>query len=359
FTKETKYLVMLADARLLKTLLPEELDDYLARGWFRMGQTIFTTNFLNFNNQLFGAIWLRIPLSDYSPDKKQLSLQRLNKNFRKEIVPLAISLEHELLFEKYKTHIPFETSPSLHQLLFDQEPSNAFDTQMINIYDKDKLIACGIFDLGKTSAEGISCIYDPDYKKYSLGKYLIASKLEFCAEKNLEYFYPGYFVPGYPAFDYKLGIQKDKLQYLDLSCNQWLPLHTFQLSNSPIYMMVEKLNILQYYFFQNNIVTTIRVYPFFDCNIVSLYRGAGYFDFPIILVPNDYLDNPNSFFIYDIRDKQYHQIEYTIAIDLDQLKTTDDIITSKVLQAKNKLFSTDEVEEIIARQIQFIQTIEN
>ena len=44
----------------IDSLNGEELDKYLERGWFRMGQTIFTTNFLKFNGLIYSVIWLRI-----------------------------------------------------------------------------------------------------------------------------------------------------------------------------------------------------------------------------------------------------------------------------------------------------------
>ena len=53
-------------------LLPAQLDDYLSKGWFRMRQTIFTTNFLHFRHQFYSAIWLRISLDNYLFDKKHI-----------------------------------------------------------------------------------------------------------------------------------------------------------------------------------------------------------------------------------------------------------------------------------------------
>ena len=52
-------------------LTPYELDLYLANGWFRMHQTIFTTHFLCFKQNFYSAVWLRVGLKNYIPDKKQ------------------------------------------------------------------------------------------------------------------------------------------------------------------------------------------------------------------------------------------------------------------------------------------------
>jgi arginine-tRNA-protein transferase len=39
---------------------PHELDQYLADGWFRMGQSVFTTNFLKFNHVFYSALGLEL-----------------------------------------------------------------------------------------------------------------------------------------------------------------------------------------------------------------------------------------------------------------------------------------------------------
>ena len=46
-------------------LSPEELDNYLSNGWFRMRQAIFTTNFLQFHDIFYSAIWLRVAIAEY------------------------------------------------------------------------------------------------------------------------------------------------------------------------------------------------------------------------------------------------------------------------------------------------------
>ena len=58
-----------AEKHYPELLLPEELDAYLARGWYRMGQSIFTTHFLCFGEQFYSAVWVRLQLNDHSFSK--------------------------------------------------------------------------------------------------------------------------------------------------------------------------------------------------------------------------------------------------------------------------------------------------
>ncbi|MDQ6763051.1 MAG: hypothetical protein M3015_10560 [Bacteroidota bacterium] len=202
---------------------PTELDSLLALGWFRMQQTIFTTETLRFYGQVYNAVWLRAGLYTFHPDKKYKALSNKNNRFKTEIKKAIITPAHESLYNSYKENILFDAAASLHSLLYGISTNDVYNTYMINVYDEMQLIGTGFFDLGDTSAAGICSIYDPAYKKYSLGKYMIYEKMLYCKNKNFQYFYPGYFVPGYAMFDYKLEIGTASLEYFDTNSKQWLP----------------------------------------------------------------------------------------------------------------------------------------
>lgn len=267
-------------------LASKELDVFLENGWFRMRQTIFTTNFLHFNQQYYSAIWLRVAMAAYKEDNKFKSLQKLNKAFRIEIkksVTGNISLAQELLFQQYRQSISFEISPSLQELLFDNESHSIFNTYEVTVFDGDNLIAVGFFDLGEKTAAGITCIYHPAYKKHSLGKYLMYLKMDFCRQRQLEYFYPGYVVPGYAPFEYKLTVGKATLQYLDLVSQQWLPLKVGTAAISPLQEMVGKLTELQQLLKAIDITNALQYYRYFEVNLNLHYLGGKLFDFPVFL----------------------------------------------------------------------------
>jgi leucyl-tRNA---protein transferase len=207
----------------LSNIEPTQLDGFLSLGWFRIQQTIFTTDVLYFDGRVFYAIWLRVRLPDFMADKKYKLLSKKNSRFRTEIKKAVITPMHERLYTSYKEDISFEGAPSLYSLLNGNSTSNVYNTYMIDVYDGNLLIGTGCFDLGSKSAAGIYSVYDPAYKKFSLGKYMIYEKMFFCKNKNFAYFYPGYFVPGYPAFDYKLEIGYPAIEYFDSIQKQWHP----------------------------------------------------------------------------------------------------------------------------------------
>lgn len=210
---------------LLTRLAPAQLDKFLSMGWFRMQQAIFTTGTLNFNGTMYEAVWLRVCLHDFTPGKKYKILSGKNKPFRTEIKPALITPAHEELFASYKENISFEAAPSLISLLQGGLDYNVYNTFMINVYDGDTLAGTGCFDLGCNSAAGIFSVYDPRYKKCSLGKYMIYEKMLYCQRENFSYFYPGYFVRGYPVFDYKIEIGQPAVEYFDPQKRSWYRLY--------------------------------------------------------------------------------------------------------------------------------------
>ncbi|HYC83693.1 MAG TPA: arginyl-tRNA--protein arginylyltransferase [Chryseosolibacter sp.] len=333
---------MFAESHLPEMLTPDELDRYLESGWFRMGQTIFTTNFLNFNNELYSAIWLRVALDGFGNDKTFGQLKRLNAPFNVIIRPASIDQDKEILFSRYRQSVPFNASNSVNTLLFGTAKHNIFYTMEVVIYDKSRLIACGYFDLGRESAAGITCFYDPLYKRFSLGKYLMFLKLEYCREVGLKYFYPGYFVPGYKAFDYKLKIGKPAIEFLRVSDQQWLPIAEFNPARVPMRVMHDRLCQLQESLLNNGITTRLLKYEFFDANIIPDLNGMILFDFPLLLTR--FNGSENSFdpvVVYDVRDGCYHMLK---CASLWRSNLPDDLVeifSSDLLKITADQFATD------------------
>jgi leucyl-tRNA---protein transferase len=338
---------MFAQVHFPQIIKPDELDHYLADGWFRMGQTIFTTNFLNFKNQFYSAVWLRINLTEWQPTKAQLKLRKQNAHFRIEISKACLTPEKEYLFAKYKKSVDFEASASLNQLLYGKGTYDVYNTFEVNIFDGQQLVAIGYFDLGKESAAGISSFYDPDYKKFSLGKYLIFLKMEYCKKTGLQYFYPGYFVPGYSAFDYKLQLSTSS-EFFQFASQQWISIDHFENEHTPLQNMYAKLKALQVLLLQFAIGNKLYRYEFFDANLIPDLNGLELFDFPIFLSCSaSETDVVYPILIYDIRNHQYHLIKcrsiWPSKLESDQ----PDVYCTHLLKIEQYVFSSESAREIV------------
>ncbi len=89
------------------------------------------------------------------------------------------------------------------------------------------MIAVGYFDKGNNSLAGILNFYHPEYKKYSLGKYLILNKIDFALENDIPFYYTGYISTFYTKFDYKLYPDVNAIEvYLPVE-KEWQPYNQF------------------------------------------------------------------------------------------------------------------------------------
>lgn len=227
---------MIKDLDFPESMSGPELDAYLERGWYRLGQIIFTTDYIPHEESWYRVFWLRFKLDKIRYEKKQLRLLRTNQRFDWQVRPLEITEEIEELYQAYKSSINFEISPTARNYLFDGSVfgapgQNVFQSNMIEIRDKGRLIATGIFDNGRESMAGIMNFYHPAYHKYSPGKFLMLLKINHAIEKGMTWYYPGYIAYGYTKFDYKLFPDVRAAEIFDPLTRKWLAYSDTLLAN--------------------------------------------------------------------------------------------------------------------------------
>jgi leucyl-tRNA---protein transferase len=261
-----------------------ELDAYLEKGWFRLGQMVFTTNFLKFSHELYSAYWLRIDLKQYEATKTQAKLLKQNKKFTVQVSDFVYSPEKEALYNHYHTSVDFSTNPSLKNLLFDNQESSIFSSKEVAIYDGTTLVALGIFDVGETSGEGIVSFFNPNYRKFSMGKYLMLHKILWLKTNGFSYFYPGYFAPNYSKFDYKLNLSENEaLSFYDIKTDNWLNISNFNNQETIIKLVKQKTNEMANLLFAEGYPTDYFQYEYFDISMNATYQPYSLLDHPVFL----------------------------------------------------------------------------
>ena len=218
---------MFGDIQFPEEMSRGDLDEYLARGWFRMGQSIFTTDEFPFRGIWHSVYWLRICLSDINYSKSARRISHNNRSLPFSIVPFELSAEMEELYHVYRSAVEFEAPESVTGYLFGERQGNIYDTQVIEIRENNKLIAAGIFDQGENSIAGIMNFYRPEYRSRSLGKYLMLLKIGYALHTGRRYYYPGYIAKGFPKFDYKYFPDPGATEVYDQVNHEWIPLSLF------------------------------------------------------------------------------------------------------------------------------------
>lgn len=296
-------------------MMPQELDEFLSRGWYRMGQTIFTTHFLCFGQEFYSAVWVRLDLQGYHFRKGLRKLMRRNKAaFNYKIQRSVLTQEKEILYQKYRSSFPGMLAPSLRDSLLDGEDTNIYNTYEVLVFVDNRLVGLSFFDLGKDSLSSIMGIYDPDFKKFSLGVFTMLLEVEYGLEQGYRYFYPGYVVPGYERFDYKLRV--GDVDYFDMASQDWLPFAQLQPRAIPYKQMQDYLQSLQVELNAVNIPNKIMMYPLFEANLFGFWL-ATCLDFPIFLWCHPTPPTRNYLIIvYDPRASAYRVLQCSRFDDL-------------------------------------------
>lgn len=181
------------------------LDRCLALGYYRLGSTVFTADeyWDHVADQTHPVFWLRTVLSRIEPPHEHKVFKR-NRQFTVSIGKAKFNKEINHLYSVYRERVKFDAPPNIDSFLFGNGDTATFDSKSIEVRDGRHLIAVGYFDEGEKSIMGNMNFYDPDYGKFSLGKYLMLLKMQYAIEKGMEHYYTGYIALTNNKFDYKL-----------------------------------------------------------------------------------------------------------------------------------------------------------
>lgn len=213
----------------------EGIDRLLELGWYRMHQGIFTCSHVNLG-AIYPVHWLRFATASIAVTATHRRIRKKNTEFVYQIEdfnPNAIRVDHQLLHAHYRAFIDFDGANSIQECLLgdDYDGLNVFNTKCISVFYGAKLIAGGYFDIGRNSAASILHFFDPDFKKHSLGKYLILLTVDYLKQCGYAWYYPGYIVEGMPKMNYKLFLGTD-VEYYEPEIMQWQKFDFTKINNS-------------------------------------------------------------------------------------------------------------------------------
>lgn len=333
----------------------EQLDDFLARGWYRMQENLFTVHYIagKKENEINAAIWLRVPLEKFKKSKSQRQISnRIEKKFKIVVRKAIFDKKKARLYEQYVKKIRWR-GDSFWTL---EQPK--FNSWEVCIYDGPELIAFSFFDLGKKAISSIVGIYHPDYEKYSLGNYTMIAEIEYGRQNGFEYYYPGYFVIGNPDFDYKLRFLP--IEFYRFFTQTWHPIYDFsEIDNILKYFEIKLNELSNFLTFQNIGNQVIKISM--DAQVFLFeFREYGYLlDHPYCLILKPY--QPADAFdvvVYDVKKSKYalckarHPISLLDYFDFFNGENSEDFLILEDKDPEGFNYALDkkglEVEEIIA-----------
>ena len=295
------------------TLSPTALDDYLARGWYRMGASIFTTHFLFFQGEVYSAIWIRLDLQDFKFSKRQRKLLRKNAAiFDVATNQRVIDAERNEVYTAYAEDFDGRLSPSIEDSLEDYGDNSVFNTweTTIRVKNNGQLVGASYFDVGDQAAASILGYYLPQMKPFSLGYYTMLLEIQYCLDNGIRYYYPGYVVPGYGRFDYKLRLGAS--EYYDVRADAWLPVpEGADFSSGPTEVQRGALEALAVQLRATEGVagtemenTRVLTYPLFEAGLYDVWTDD-YLPYPYLLVISGYGSQTLLIVTYDPRERLY------------------------------------------------------
>ncbi|HJN78105.1 MAG TPA: GNAT family N-acetyltransferase [Myxococcota bacterium] len=242
-------------------LSSDELDDYLARGWYRMRQALFTCRFVTHSGRLVPAIWTRSRLEDLQLTRNQNKrMKRIRALFERRIGDVIFSAEHEEIYRRYREHVGGDRPEDLDQLLGSQP--GIFDTRLLELRHGGELAAFSLFDRGRHAIQSVAGIFDPRFAKHSLGIATMLLEVLHAQELGLRYHYAGYVLPGEPAMDYKLRVPQ--LEWWEPESRRWRPIEQLAAYDLPDRRLRAALARAEVAANARGVVTRVMPNPRFD-----------------------------------------------------------------------------------------------
>ncbi|TNE84741.1 MAG: hypothetical protein EP330_28405 [Deltaproteobacteria bacterium] len=200
---------------------PEQLDDFLARGWYRVGAMLLASRYYLHEGELYSTVWTRLPLDGWELRRGQRKrLARIERQLDVRVVPFALTEAHERLYRRYLTVAPGERTEDVRDFLGGEEGLDRFDTWVVEFRDGRELVGFSLFDCGATALQSLVGAYDPRYRRLGLGSHSLLVEALWGREQGYAWHYSGYVVPGAGFMDYKWALSDD-MEFLHPEHGDW------------------------------------------------------------------------------------------------------------------------------------------
>ena len=190
--------------KIIDKCADDRCQDFIERGFRRFGKMFFRPICENCNE----CQSIKINVKKFEFSKSQRRVLRKAEHLKSVIQKPTLTKEHLKLFEKYHQHMKIEKGWP-HATTTAKNYYNSFVVGAENYgyevlyFDEEKLIGVDLIDILPNGVSSIYFYYDPDYKKYALGKLSMYLQIKFAKKTKKEWVYMGYYVKDCSSLSYK------------------------------------------------------------------------------------------------------------------------------------------------------------
>ncbi|MEL7163319.1 MAG: hypothetical protein AAFN92_21355, partial [Bacteroidota bacterium] len=259
------------------------------------------------------------------------------------------------LYRRYAEDFDGQLSPTINESLEDYDGETVFNTYETLVRDRisGQLVAGSFFDLGDDTAASILGYFDPQLRSFSLGYYTMLLEMQYCLDQGMRYYYPGYVVPGFPRFDYKLRLDKNR-EFYNLLTEEWEPYDQAWIDiNGPTEIQRHALQAQADQLEIKGKRSEVFVYPLFEAGLYDVWNDD-YVPYPYFYsLGSDTADNL-IIVAFDPKERQYfvlqcvHMVQTQLLFNATYLNTfTDDNYFTDLLAIRSVLFRVDSLEVLV------------
>jgi len=190
--------------RIIQDCTKEYCEHLIERGWRRFGAMFFRP----VCSDCYACESLKIDVNNYTFSKSARRIIKKCKDFNIIIQRPSMSQEHIDLFNRFHFHMHNKRGWDLQQV-----NANNYYSSFVNAhhdfgyevlyFDAKKLIGVDLIDILPNSISSIYFYYDPDYEKYSLGRYSMYQQILYAQANSIRWVNMGYYVEGCQSLEYK------------------------------------------------------------------------------------------------------------------------------------------------------------
>ena len=190
--------------RLAESLLAEDYEQLLARGWRRFGRTLFRPACPRCRE----CRSLRIILPRFESSKSQRRCLRRNSDIRLVVQPPTVTDDHIRLYNDYHRDMaqrrgwPFQQTNR--ETYHDSFADGDFEFAREFLYWRNnELIGLGIVDVTDRVQSSVYFVHAPSWRPAGPGTYAVLREIEFAQAAGRERLYMGYYIRDCGSMNYK------------------------------------------------------------------------------------------------------------------------------------------------------------